>query len=114
MRQSKFGLDRNSKSETSLFLKQIICRIQVTELLRALSETIGISPDTFSELDLEQLVKVTNKKLAKVFIFFQDAIMVKEGKLDRIPQCYIFLEGIWPPALVPLFMRDGSFPDFVN
>jgi hypothetical protein len=75
-------------------------RLQVTELLSALSQTIGISPDTFSELDLEQLVK--------------DAILVKEGKLDRIPQCYIFLEGIWPPALVPLFMRDGSFPDYVS
>lgn len=34
-------------------------QLQVTELLSALSQTIGISPDTFSELDLEQLVKVS-------------------------------------------------------
>lgn len=40
--------------------------------------------------------------------------MVKEGKLDRIPQCYIFLEGIWPPSLVPLFMKSGSFPQYVD
>lgn len=33
-------------------------QLAVTELLSALSQTIGISPDTFSELDLEQLVKV--------------------------------------------------------
>ncbi|KAI6233705.1 Ion channel [Aphelenchoides fujianensis] len=76
-------------------------QLQVTELLSALSQTVGIDPDTFSELDLEQLVK--------------DAILVKEGKLDRIPQNYRFLEGIWPPSLVPLFLRDGAgFPEFVD
>ena len=52
----------------------------------------------------------------------QDAIDLKEGKIDRIPQAYIFLgmralakiarklffnstEGIWPPALVKLFIK---------
>ncbi|CAD5227845.1 unnamed protein product [Bursaphelenchus xylophilus] len=75
-------------------------KLHVTELLSALSQTIGIDPDTFAELDLDQLVK--------------DAILVKEGKLDRIPQAYIFLEGIWPPALVPLFLRDGGFPEYVD
>lgn len=47
-------------------------------------------------------------------LIFQDALLVKEGKLERIPQAYIFLEGIWPPALVPLFIRDGCFPEFVD
>ena len=24
------------------------------------------------------------------------------------------MEGIWPPELVPLFMKDGYFPDFLD
>lgn len=70
----------------------------MTELLTALGQTIGVDEKTFMELDLEQLVK--------------DAILVKEGKLDKVPQAYIFLDGIWPPALVPLFLKDGIWPEY--
>lgn len=31
-----------------------------------------------------------------------------------VPQAFTFLEGIWPPELVPLFLRDGSLPDYVD
>lgn len=37
-------------------------QLHVTELLSALSQTIGIDADTFSELDLEQLVKASEVK----------------------------------------------------
>jgi hypothetical protein len=26
----------------------------------------------------------------------------------------MFMEGIWPPELVPLFLRDGRFPEYVD
>ncbi|KAH7697730.1 CRE-TWK-29 protein, partial [Aphelenchoides avenae] len=75
-------------------------RLRVKELLSALGVTIGLNPATLCDLDLEQLV--------------HDAIQVKEGKLDRVPQGYKFLEGIWPPELIPMFIRDGRFPEYID
>ncbi|KAI6200781.1 Ion channel [Aphelenchoides besseyi] len=76
-------------------------QLQVNELLSALGQTIGLDAETFSELDLNQLI--------------QNAILVKEGKLDSVPQSYLFLEGIWPPSLVKMIIKDGfGFPEFID
>lgn len=40
--------------------------------------------------------------------------MVKEGRLESVPKTFTFLEGIWPPELVPLFLRDGYLPNYVD
>ncbi|VDN37234.1 unnamed protein product [Gongylonema pulchrum] len=40
--------------------------------------------------------------------------MVKEGKLNRAPQTLVLMEGIWPPELVPLFLKDGAFPQYAD
>ncbi|KAK6056052.1 hypothetical protein COOONC_06444 [Cooperia oncophora] len=42
------------------------------------------------------------------------AIQVKLGRLSRVPQTHMIVEGIWPPELVPLFLKDGHFPLFVD
>jgi hypothetical protein len=90
--------------------------------MSAVGQAIGISPDTIEQVDLDRMVT--------------DAIAVKEGHLDKVPQSYMFLvqmrthytymysyiaiskchsqEGIWPPELVPLFQRDGHFPEWVD
>lgn len=39
---------------------------------------------------------------------------MKQGKLNRVPQTMVFMEGIWPPELVPLFMKDGAFPEYAD
>ncbi|KHJ91534.1 hypothetical protein OESDEN_08603 [Oesophagostomum dentatum] len=36
------------------------------------------------------------------------------GRLSRVPQTHMIVEGIWPPELVPLFLKDGQFPLFVD
>lgn len=42
------------------------------------------------------------------------AIQVKTGRLARVPQTQMIVDGIWPPALLPLFLKDGTFPDYVD
>ncbi|KAI1721863.1 ion channel domain-containing protein [Ditylenchus destructor] len=74
--------------------------LRVRELLAALGHNIGLEPAVLCDLDLEQLV--TN------------AIQVKEGRLTRVPQTHMIMDGIWPPELVPLFIKEGHFPDFVD
>uniref|UniRef100_A0A7E4WAR5 Ion_trans_2 domain-containing protein n=1 Tax=Panagrellus redivivus TaxID=6233 RepID=A0A7E4WAR5_PANRE len=74
--------------------------LRVRELIVALGQNIGLEPAIFSEINLDQLVS--------------DAIQVKEGKLSRVPQTHMIVEGIWPPELVPLFVKDGHFPEFVD
>ena len=45
----------------------------------------------------------------------QNAIQVKEGRISRVPQTHMIMDGIWPPELVPLFLKDGGiFPPFVD
>lgn len=39
---------------------------------------------------------------------------MKEGKLSKVPQSQCICDGIWPPELVPLFIKDGAFPIFVD
>uniref|UniRef100_A0A915DHX4 Potassium channel domain-containing protein n=1 Tax=Ditylenchus dipsaci TaxID=166011 RepID=A0A915DHX4_9BILA len=74
--------------------------LRVRELLAALGHNIGLEPSVLCDLDLEQLVS--------------NAIQVKEGRLNRVPQTHMIMDGIWPPELVPLFLKDGHFPDFVD
>ncbi|KAI1727198.1 ion channel domain-containing protein [Ditylenchus destructor] len=74
--------------------------LQVKDLVVALGQAIGVNPESFSQLDINQVVK--------------DAILVKEGRLNEVPQAYTFMEGIWPPELIPLFLKSGSFPEFVD
>lgn len=89
--------------------------VTVKDLLSAVGQAIGISPDAMDKVDLDQMV--------------DDAIAVKEGQLDKVRQNYMFLvdsgntifelfgdiqEGIWPPELIPLFQRDGTFPEWVD
>uniref|UniRef100_A0A915N1J5 Potassium channel domain-containing protein n=1 Tax=Meloidogyne javanica TaxID=6303 RepID=A0A915N1J5_MELJA len=62
-----------------------IC-LRVRELLVALGQNIGLEP--------------------------ANAIQVKEGRLNRVPQTHMIMDGIWPPELVPLFLRDGQFPEW--
>jgi hypothetical protein len=52
-------------------------------------------------MDLEEMIDI--------------AIRIKEGKLlPRGAGPPIIVEGIWPPELVPLFIKDGEFPTFAD
>ncbi|CAJ0594542.1 unnamed protein product [Cylicocyclus nassatus] len=74
--------------------------LQVKELITAVGQNIGISEHVMADIDLENLIRA--------------AIDVKMGRLSRVPQTHMIVEGIWPPELVPLFMKDGQFPMFVD
>ncbi|RCN36220.1 hypothetical protein ANCCAN_17906 [Ancylostoma caninum] len=74
--------------------------LQVKELITAVGQNIGISEHVMADIDLEHLIHT--------------AIQVKMGRLSRVPQTHMIIEGIWPPELVPLFMKDGQFPLFVD
>ncbi|CAJ0944077.1 unnamed protein product, partial [Mesorhabditis belari] len=74
--------------------------LRISEFVSAVGANIGIEESILSDIDLENLVKL--------------AIQVKEGRLSRVPQTHMIVEGIWPPALVPLFIKDGQFPTFVD
>lgn len=74
--------------------------LQVRELITAVGQNIGISDHIMADIDIETLVKT--------------AIQVKLGRLSRVPQTHMIVEGIWPPELVPLFLKDGQFPMFVD
>ncbi|KHN86116.1 Potassium channel subfamily K member 9 [Toxocara canis] len=74
--------------------------LKVQELINAVAQNIGIEPSMMRDIDLESLVSV--------------AIKVKEGKLSRVPQTHMVCDGIWPPELVPLFIKEGAFPEFVD
>ena len=74
--------------------------LRVRELLAALGHNIGLEPTVLCDLDLEQLIS--------------NAIQVKEGRLHRVPQTHMIMDGIWPPELVPLFLKDGQFPEWVD
>ncbi|GMT26333.1 hypothetical protein PFISCL1PPCAC_17630, partial [Pristionchus fissidentatus] len=73
--------------------------LRVHELVNAVGHNIGLQENLINDIDLDYLVHV--------------AIQVKEGRLLQIPQTHI-VEGIWPPELVPLFIKEGNFPDFVD
>ncbi|ETN78619.1 hypothetical protein RB195_007185 [Necator americanus] len=74
--------------------------LQVRELITAVGQNIGISENVMADIDLEHLIHT--------------AIQVKMGRLPRVPQTHMIVEGIWPPELVPLFMKDGQFPLYVD
>ncbi|WKX92632.1 hypothetical protein Q1695_010565 [Nippostrongylus brasiliensis] len=74
--------------------------LQVKELITAVGQNIGIGDQIMADIDLETLVHA--------------AIQVKLGRLSRVPQTHMIVEGIWPPELVPLFLKDGQFPMFVD
>ncbi|PIO67571.1 hypothetical protein TELCIR_10671, partial [Teladorsagia circumcincta] len=74
--------------------------LQVKELITAVGQNIGIGDQIMEDIDLETLVHA--------------AIQVKLGRLSRVPQTHMIVEGIWPPELVPLFLKDGHFPMFVD
>ncbi|TKR94203.1 hypothetical protein L596_008516 [Steinernema carpocapsae] len=73
--------------------------LRVKDLILALGQNIGLESTFLGDIDLEQLV--------------QAAIKVKEGKLAAVPQFY-YMDGIWPPELVPLFMKEGYVPMFAD
>ncbi|VDN58995.1 unnamed protein product, partial [Dracunculus medinensis] len=74
--------------------------LKVRELVNAVGQNIGIEPSLMHNIDLDSLISV--------------AIKVKEGKLSKVPQSQCICDGIWPPELVPLFIKDGAFPIFVD
>ncbi|KJH40800.1 Ion channel [Dictyocaulus viviparus] len=74
--------------------------LRVKELVNAVGQNIGIGENVMAELDIERLV--------------HSAILVKLGMLPRVPQTHMIIEGIWPPELVPLFLKDGQFPIYVD
>uniref|UniRef100_A0A183CA28 DSBA domain-containing protein n=1 Tax=Globodera pallida TaxID=36090 RepID=A0A183CA28_GLOPA len=74
--------------------------VSVRDLLTAVGQAIGISEDALEKVDLDRMV--------------DDAIAVKKGQLDQVPQNYVFMEGIWPPELIPLFQREGQFPEWAD
>ncbi|KAF8369066.1 twk-29, partial [Pristionchus pacificus] len=73
--------------------------LRVHELVNAVGHNIGLQENIINDIDLDYLVHV--------------AIQVKEGRLLQIPQTHI-VEGIWPPELVPLFIKEGNFPEYVD
>uniref|UniRef100_A0A1I8BMI5 Uncharacterized protein n=1 Tax=Meloidogyne hapla TaxID=6305 RepID=A0A1I8BMI5_MELHA len=75
-------------------------KVTVKDLISAVGQAIGMSPESMEKVDMNRMVG--------------DAIAVKEGQLGRVGQNYMFLEGIWPPELIPLFQRDGDFPSWVD
>ncbi|CAD6184288.1 unnamed protein product [Caenorhabditis auriculariae] len=74
--------------------------LEVRELITAVGQNIGIDQNVMADIDIDTLVKT--------------AIQVKLGRLSRVPQTHMIVEGIWPPELVPLFLKDGQFPLFVD
>uniref|UniRef100_A0AC34FVD7 Potassium channel domain-containing protein n=1 Tax=Panagrolaimus sp. ES5 TaxID=591445 RepID=A0AC34FVD7_9BILA len=74
--------------------------LSVKDVIQALGQNIGLDQAVLAEINLEQLIS--------------DAILVKEGKLSRVPQTHMLVEGIWPPELVPLFIKDGYFPGYAD
>ncbi|CAI4222438.1 unnamed protein product [Auanema sp. JU1783] len=74
--------------------------LEVRELITAVGQNIGLDQTIIADLDIDNLVET--------------AIQVKLGRLARVPQTHMIVEGIWPPELVPLFMKDGQFPMFVD
>ncbi|GMR53495.1 hypothetical protein PMAYCL1PPCAC_23690, partial [Pristionchus mayeri] len=73
--------------------------LRVHELVSAVGHGVGLKDNIIDDIDLDYLVHV--------------AIQVKEGRLLQIPQTHI-VEGIWPPELVPLFIKEGNFPEYVD
>lgn len=65
--------------------------MEVRELITAVGQNIGIDQNVIADIDIDTLVKT--------------AIQVKLGRLSRVPQTHMIVEGIWPPELVPLFMK---------
>ncbi len=84
----------------SLFAASILCRLRVRELLDAVGQNWGVDPAYIKDLDLEEIVNV--------------AMRVKEGKLP--PNTYVrrAIYGIWPPELLPLLVKEGGLPGFID
>ena len=61
---------------------------------------MGLEESLFKQVNLEQLIS--------------DAIKVREGRLQKVPQTVMIVEGIWPPELVPLFLKEGRFPEYAD
>ncbi|KAF7638781.1 hypothetical protein Mgra_00001862 [Meloidogyne graminicola] len=95
-----YYLGRKIKNIASIKIWFGAKHLRVRELLVALGQNIGLEPTVLCDLDLEKLIS--------------NAIQVKEGRLNKIPQTHMIMDGIWPPELVPLFLRDGQFPDWVD
>ncbi|CAB3408427.1 unnamed protein product [Caenorhabditis bovis] len=74
--------------------------LEVHELINAVGQNIGIDSNVIADIDIDTLVKT--------------AIQVKLGRLARVPQTHMIVEGIWPPELIPLFIKDGEFPLYVD
>uniref|UniRef100_A0A914M1F2 Potassium channel domain-containing protein n=1 Tax=Meloidogyne incognita TaxID=6306 RepID=A0A914M1F2_MELIC len=92
------GKQATSIAHTSFFYGSKT--VTVKDLISAVGQAIGMSPESMEKVDMNRMVG--------------DAIAVKEGQLDKVGQNYMFLEGIWPPELIPLFQRDGDFPSWVD
>uniref|UniRef100_A0A183ED55 Ion_trans_2 domain-containing protein n=1 Tax=Gongylonema pulchrum TaxID=637853 RepID=A0A183ED55_9BILA len=75
-------------------------KLKLGELMTAIGQSVGLAESIIHSIDLETIVK--------------SAILVKEGKLNRAPQTLVLMEGIWPPELVPLFLKDGAFPQYAD
>lgn len=74
--------------------------MRVRELLNAVGENWGVDPAFIKDIDLEEIVNV--------------AMKVKEGKLP--PGTYVrrAIYGIWPPELLPILVRQGGLPGYVD
>lgn len=79
---------------------KFLCRMRVNELLDAVGQNWGVDPTYMKDIDLEEIVSV--------------AMKVKEGKLP--PNSYVRrpVYGIWPPELLPILVRQGGLPGFVD
>uniref|UniRef100_A0A0K0EDC1 Potassium channel domain-containing protein n=1 Tax=Strongyloides stercoralis TaxID=6248 RepID=A0A0K0EDC1_STRER len=76
-------------------------KIQLKELLGAIGQNIGMGPNAlWDNIDIDGVVNY--------------ALLVKEGKLDAVPQGYAIMEGVWPPELIPLFIKDNYVPKYVD
>uniref|UniRef100_A0A0N4Z2P6 Ion_trans_2 domain-containing protein n=1 Tax=Parastrongyloides trichosuri TaxID=131310 RepID=A0A0N4Z2P6_PARTI len=76
-------------------------KIQLKELLGAIGQNIGMGPNAlWDNIDIDGVVNY--------------AILVKEGKLAAVPQGYAIMEGVWPPELIPLFLKDNYVPKYVD
>ncbi|CEF68331.1 Potassium channel subfamily K member 18 [Strongyloides ratti] len=76
-------------------------KIQLKELLGAIGQNIGMGPNAlWDNIDIDGVVNY--------------ALLVKEGKLDAVPQGYAIMEGVWPPELIPLFLKDNYVPKYVD
>uniref|UniRef100_A0A0N5BAN9 Potassium channel domain-containing protein n=1 Tax=Strongyloides papillosus TaxID=174720 RepID=A0A0N5BAN9_STREA len=76
-------------------------KIQLKELLGAIGQNIGMGPNAlWDNIDIDGVVNY--------------ALLVKEGKLDAVPQGYAIMEGVWPPELIPLFLKDNYVPKYMD